>query len=149
MAKIHYEADGPISAERFTAALTDFSERRPEIWPGLDEMFYKVHELGATWAEVTEGTDVLGGVWARERYDWSQPGLVTLRLLDAADFRPGTITEYRITPTDGGCHVAVDFERIAASLRGRFVGFVVQLTGVRRFEGELRVTLDRLAVAAD
>ncbi len=150
MAKLHYEADGAVSAERFTAALTDFSARRPELWPALDEKFYKLHELGDTWAEVTEGTDVLGGVWARERYDWSEPGVVRLRLVEAVDFRPGTLTEYRVVGLPGGgCHVAVDFERVATSLRGRLVGVVVQLTGVRRFTRDLRVTLDRLAETTD
>ena len=123
MARIHYEADGAISADRFIAALTDFSERRPELWPSLDAKYYKLHELGDAWAEVTEGTDVLGGVWGREHYDWSQPGLVRLRLVEAVDFRPGTETDYRVSPLpDGGCHVAVDFQRIAASPRGRLVG---------------------------
>ncbi len=146
MAKIHYEADGAVSADRFIAALTDFSERRPELWPNLDTKFYKLHELGDKWAEVTEGTDVLGGVWAREHYDWSQPGLVRLRLVEAVDFRPGTEIDYRVTSRpDGGCHVAVDFQRIATSLRGRFVGAVVQLTGTRRFRADLGETLDRLA----
>ena len=149
MARIHYEADGPVTTERFIAALTDFSDRRPELWPGLDARFFKVHELGDTWAEVTEGTDVLGGVWARERYDWSQPGLVRLKQIESADFRPGTVTEYRVTPGPGGdCHVAVDFHRIARSARGRFVGAIVQLTGARRFRGELRTALDRLAQTA-
>lgn len=146
MAKIHYEADGTISPERFIAALTDFSPRRPELWPSLDDKYYKLHELGPTWADVTEGTDVLGGVWGRERYDWSQPGLVRLELVESADFRPGTHIDYRVTARPGGgCHVAVDFWRIATSLRGRFVGLVVQLTGTRRFASDLRVTLDRLA----
>jgi hypothetical protein len=146
VARIHYEADGAISADRFVAALVDFSERRPALWPNLDAKFYELHELGDTWAEVTEGTDVLGGVWARERYDWSEPGIVRLRLVEARDFRPGTLIEYRVASRpDGGCHVAVDFQRIAASLRGRFVGLVVQLTGSRRFAADLRETLDRLA----
>lgn len=146
MAKIHYEADGAISADRFLAALTDFSERRPELWPNLDAKFYRLHDLGDTWAEVTEGTDLLGGVWARERYDWSEPGVVRLRLVESVDFRPGTVIEYRVTPNaDGGCHVAVDFQRIASSLRGRLVGIAVQLAGSRRFTADLRVTLDRLA----
>lgn len=146
MARIHYETDGPVSPERFIATLTDFSERRPELWPTLDAKFFKVHELHSTWAEVTEGTDVLGGVWGREHYDWSQPGLVRLELLDSADFRPGTVIEYRVTAgPNGGCHVAVDFQRIAKSPRGRLVGVVVQLTGGRRFGRELRTALDRLA----
>lgn len=145
MARIHYEADGPVSAERFIAALTDFSDRRPDLWPGLDAKFFKLHELGDTWAEVTEGTDLLGGVWARERYNWSQPGLVRLTLLDSADFEPGTVTEYHVTPAPGGgCHVAVDFRRIARSTRGRVVGVLVQLAGAGRFSGELRTALERL-----
>lgn len=146
MAKIHYEADGEISAERFVAALTDFSERRPELWPNLDAKFYRPLERGDTWAEVTEGTDVLGGVWARERYDWSQAGRVTLMLLESPDFRPGTLIDYHVTDrAEGGCHVAVDFQRIAASPRGRLVGAVVQITGVGRFGRDLRETLARLA----
>jgi|GEM_PF-239281 len=146
MAKIHYEADGAVSADRFIAALTDFSPNRPDLWPSLDMKYYKLHELGDQWAEVTEGTDVLGGVWGREHYDWSQPGLVRLRLVEAVDFRPGTEIDYRVTAgPDGGCHVAVDFQRIAASPRGRLVGFAVQLTGARRFAADLRETLARLA----
>jgi hypothetical protein len=146
VAKIQYEADGAIPPERFIAALTDFSDRRPELWPSLDAMFYKVHELGPTWADVTEGTDVLGGVWGRERYDWSQPGLVRLELTESDDFRPGTHIDYRVSARPGGgCHVAVDFQRIATSPRGRLVGVAVQLGGARRFANDLRVTLDRLA----
>ncbi len=146
MAKIHYEADGAVSAERFIAALTDFSERRPLLWPNLDAKYFRLHELGETWADVTEGTDQLGGVWAREHYDWSEPGLVRLRLVEAADFRPGTHIDYRVTARpDGGCHVAVDFQRIATSLRGRIVGVAVQSMGSRRFAADLRTTLDRLA----
>ena len=149
MGKVHYEADGSIPADRFIAALTDFSERRPDLWPNLDDKYYELHDLGPTWADVTEGTDVLGGVWARERYDWSEPGIVRLTLVEAIDFRPGTEIVYRITARpDGGCHVAVDFQRIAASLRGRVVGIGVQLGGARRFAADLRVTLERLAGSA-
>jgi hypothetical protein len=150
VAKIHYEADGTVSPDRFIRALTDFSERRPALWPNLDAKFYKLHELGDTWAEVTEGTDALGGVWAREHYDWSEPGLVRLRLVDANDFRPGTLIDYRVTERPGGgCHVAVDFQRIAWSPRGRLVGAIVQLAGARRFTADLRVTLDRLGAVTN
>ena len=146
MAKIHYEADGAVSAERFIAALTDFSERRPGLWPNLDAKYFELHELGDTWADVTEGTDLLGGVWAHEHYDWSEPGRVQLRLVEAVDFSPGTVIDYHVTSRpDGGCHVAVDFQRIAVSARGRLVGLLVQVLGRRRFAADLRETLDRLA----
>jgi hypothetical protein len=146
MAKIHYAADGPITAEQFIAALTDFGERRPELWPNLDTKFFRLHDRGDTWADVTEGTDIFGGVWARERYDWSEPGIVRLRLLESADFRPGTVIKYRVTPNAvGGCHVEVDFQRIAKSLRGRVVGVAVQMAGSRRFVSDLRQTFAHLA----
>ena len=146
MAKIHYEADGPITADEFISALTDFGPRRPELWPNLDAKYYKLHELGDTSADVTEGSEFLGGVWARERYDWSEPGVVRLRLREAIDFKPGTEIVYRVTSrADGGCHVAVDFQRIAASLPGRVVGALVQLAGARQFRKDLGVTLDRLS----
>jgi hypothetical protein len=146
MAKIHYEADGDVSAERFIAALTDFSDQRPALWPNLDTKFFKLVDRGDTWAEVTEGTDFLGGVWARERYDWSQPGRVTLRLLGSPDFQAGTTIDYHVTSRpNGGCHVTVDFQRTASSLRGRLVGVLVQVGGARRFRDALRVTLARLA----
>jgi hypothetical protein len=148
MAKIHYEADGEITAARFIAALTDFSERRPELWPNLDARYFELHDQGHTWAEVTEGTDVLGGVFARERYDWSEPGRVTLRLVASPDFRAGTSIDYHVTDRPGGgCHVAVDFQRIATSPKGRLVGLVVQLAGARRFAADLRETLVRLTGA--
>jgi hypothetical protein len=149
VARIHYEADGPVPPERFIAALTDFGDRRADLWLGLDPKFYEVHQVGESWAEVTEGTDIFGGVWGRERYDWSQPGLVRLTLLDSADFRAGTVIEYRVSPgTGGGCHVAVDFQRIARSPRGRLVGVLVQLLGARRFRDELRTALGRLSGTA-
>ena len=146
MAKIHYEADGPIAADRFIAALTDFDEDRPALWPNLDTKYFQLHDRGDTWAEVNEGTDFLGGVWARERYDWSEPGIVRLRLLESRDFKPGTQIVYRVTSNpDGGCHVAVDFQRIAASFRGRVVGVAVQLAGSRRFVADLEQTFQHLA----
>lgn len=145
MAKLHYEADGPVSAAEFIRALTDFSDRRPRIWPDLSARLLKVHELGDTWADVTEGSDFLGAVWARERYDWSTPGLVRLTLQDSADFVSGTVIEYYVTDRPGGCHVAVDFQRIARSPRGRLVGVLVQLAGASQFGTSLRTALERIA----
>ena len=144
MGKIHYAADGSIPTERFIAALTDFSPDRPRIWPNLSAKWYELHELGPDWADVTEGTDVLGGVYARERYDWSEAGIVRLRLIESPRFQSGTIIEYRVTPRDGGCHVEVDFQRIAKDVRCWIVGVLVQLGGSRQFSAQLRETLARL-----
>jgi hypothetical protein len=146
VATIRYSADGTVSPERFIAALTDFSDRRPALWPNLDTRFYRLHELGETWAEVTEGTDVLGGVWARERYDWSEPNRVVLRVVESAHFRPGTTIEYTVTPrAGGGCHVEVVSTRVPTSRRGRLIGWILQVVGSRRLARDLQTTLSRIA----
>jgi Polyketide cyclase / dehydrase and lipid transport len=145
MARVRYAADGALPAQTFLAALTDFSDRRPAIWPGLSARLFRVHELGERWAEATEGTDVLGGIWARERYDWSTPGVVTIRCIQSPFFRSGTTTTWRVSPTASGCHVEVDLHRVARSPRGALVGVLVQLMGKRRFAAELRTALARLA----
>jgi hypothetical protein len=145
MARVHYAADGTVPAQRFIDALTDFSDRRPAIWPGLSARLFRVHDLGATSADVTEGSDVLGGIWARERYDWSTPGVVTIRCLESPFFRAGTTTSWRVSPIASGCHVDVHLHRIARSPRGALVGVLVQLMGARRFTSELDTALKRLA----
>jgi hypothetical protein len=145
MARVRYDADGPLTPRQFIDALTDFSDRRPTVWPGLSPRLYRVHEVGDTWAEATEGTDVLGGIWAREHYDWSTPGVVTIRCLDSPFFKAGVTTTWRVSPTAAGCHVEVDLHRIARSPRGYLVGALVQLMGRRRFAAELRTALARLA----
>ena len=144
MAHVRYAADGTVAAQRVLAALTDFSERRAALWPGLSRTLYKVHGVTTTTADVTEGTDVFGGIWAHELYDWSTPGVVTIRCVDSPFFRSGTTTTWRVSPTANGCHVEVDLHRIAKSPRGYLVGVLVQLMGSRRFSGELRTVLDRL-----
>lgn len=145
MALVCYEADGAPTPQRFIAALTNFTDRRPAVWPGLSPKLYRVHDVGDTWAEATEGTDVLGGIWARERYDWSTPGVVTIRCLESPYFRAGVTTTWRVSPTESGCHVEVDLHRIARSPRGFLVGALVQLMGKRRFSAELRTALARVA----
>jgi hypothetical protein len=148
MGRVRYAAEGPIDAGTFIAALTDFSDRRPAVWPGLSPRLYRVHQVGDTWAEATEGTDVLGGIWAREHYDWSTSGVVTIRCLESPFFRAGVTTTWRVSPTASGCHVEVDLHRIARSPRGFLVGALVQLMGKRRFSAELRTALARLAAEA-
>ena len=145
MAHVRYAADGALSPQQFIDALTDFTDRRPAIWPGLSPRLYRVHQVGDTWAEATEGTDVLGGIWARERYDWSTPGVVTIACLESPFFRAGPSSTWRVSPTATGCHVEVDLHRIARSPRGLLVGILVQLMGARRFAAELRTALATLA----
>ena len=68
MPRIEYSVDTDLAPERVLAAITDFSDRRPDLWPNISRKFWKLHDRGENWAECTEGSDVAGGIWARERY---------------------------------------------------------------------------------
>jgi hypothetical protein len=105
-----------------------------------------VHALGTTWADVTEGASLAGGVWERSRYDWSQPGVVTSTLLDSNSFAPGSSWQYVITATPtGGSQVTCTVHRIGKGLKGRLVVTPVGLLGrqvlKRDFELMLRHSL--------
>src|SRR5206468_12132222 len=75
MPKVELDAETSLAPDRVIAMLTDFSEHRPEVWPGLWEDAYEVYSVGETTAELREGNKS-PKVWARERYDWSKPGTV-------------------------------------------------------------------------
>ena len=67
MAHIEFSirTDAPPDAVR--AALLDFSERRPELWPGLPRHQYVIYEATETWADIREGYK--GPIWVREHYE--------------------------------------------------------------------------------
>jgi len=46
MTTIRCSADTPLSEEEVRATLTDFSARRPEVFPSLDPGLHQVHHRG-------------------------------------------------------------------------------------------------------
>jgi hypothetical protein len=82
--------------------------------------------MGDDFAEVTEGTNFLGDSWARERYDWSQPGVVRATTIDSNIFRKGS-WQITATPRDGGSHVEVINDREMKGLKGGVVGVAMRL----------------------
>jgi hypothetical protein len=144
MAKLTYGADTEASADVILAAARDFSDRRPALWPNLDPKYYEVHEVADSHAVVTEGTDTMGGIWARERYEWPQPHLVRATLEDSNVFRSG-VWELRARPREGGgSQVEVLNHRKARGFKGHLLGAVVQLTGRRMLTAALEDTLSRV-----
>jgi hypothetical protein len=122
--RLHLVAESSAPPDRVLAAARDFSDRRPELWPNIDR--FEVHELGDDFADVTEGTNFLGDSWARERYDWSQPGMVRATTTDSNIFRRGS-WQITATPRDGGSHVEVINDREMKGLKGGVVGVAMRL----------------------
>jgi hypothetical protein len=148
---------GPIEETRYElrvrhlpdvviAALIDFTPRRPLIWPETSHPdVYRLHRLNATDAEVTEG---LPFSWSRERYDWSEPGVVTLTQLDSNVARDGLI-RYVITPVREGSRIVCTRSRAFYGTRGRIAGTVMTLIGARLLKAQLRRGIERFVDIAD
>jgi len=143
----HWQLDTQLTAEVVRAALVDFSPRREVIWKETcDPTVYRVHAVGHTWAEVTEGVSY---AWSRERYDWSVPEAVTLTQLAANVAEPVGTIRYTIAPQpDGGARVVCERYRVFRGLRGRVLGTFMVLFGARILRSQFRIALDRVAEGA-
>lgn len=96
MVEVRFTLETRVAPDVVLAAARDFSARRPELWPSIDPAVYAVHAIGDTWAEVTEGSADLGGIWARERYEWSAPGMIRAEVQASNVFAPGSSWELRL-----------------------------------------------------
>src|SRR5690348_1759412 len=100
--KFSFQLDVRDPPEKVIGAMVDFSERRPEIWPNLTPHLFHVHELGATTADVTEGSAFLGiDVWERCTYEWTDSAVRSV-ITDGRIFEPGGTFEFRVEPHGDG-----------------------------------------------
>ena len=147
MTHIEFDIRTDARPEAVRAALLDFSEKRPEVWPGLPADQYEVYEIGDTWAEIREG--YRWRIWVRERYDWSVPDRVRFDLVDSGFATPGGYVVVDIQPAEGsGSMLHVTWERQGKGVFGNlFVGMIGLTRGapVRR---SFEMGLARIAQAA-
>ena len=118
MPRVHVTDETQASPEQVLAAARDFSSRRADLWPDVHVEHLTVHDIGETFADVTEGNPwPIGYVWERLRYDWSSPGSVQGRVVDSNLFKPGSTWGIWATPEpDGRTRVEVIAVR---NLRGK------------------------------
>src|SRR5215207_3092558 len=78
-----------LSPSAYSARSSTLAPDRARVWRETSHPeVYRLHWLGDDQAEVTEGVPF---AWSRERYDWSQPGAVTLTQLASNVARNGII----------------------------------------------------------
>jgi hypothetical protein len=103
MPHVEVDTDTTLPPERVREALLDFSDRRPDIWPGLDRSLYEVYEVGETTADIKEGSRLPGTtIWAHEHYDWSDPDTVRWTVVESNFCTPGSRVYATLHPRDGG-----------------------------------------------
>jgi hypothetical protein len=146
MTTIHLTVTTPVAPERILRAFTDFTPQRLHTFSNIDPRYYEVHAVQATSAEVTEGSDFLGGVWERTHYDWSQPGDITITVQSSNAIASGSFWHYHITAGEnGGSHVDVALHRVGKNLKGRVLTTLLRVFGRRIFRQDLEQTLKCLA----
>ncbi len=146
MPKVEMDIETSLPPERVLAALTDFSERRPEIWPGIEPSLYEVYSVGETEAEIKEGSKMPGStIWAKEHYDWSTPGTVTWTVRESNFCAPGSHVSATVTPRDAGrSHIHVVWERTPTSFVGRVTAALIKMTNGKPVAASIRKALDKL-----
>jgi hypothetical protein len=148
--RIEVLAESPLAPERvLEAAARDFSVRRAKVWPNVKSAHLEVHEHGEGFADVTEGTWVLGLFWERNRYEWSQPGVVRATVIDSNIFQPGSTWELRAGAREGGSRVQMVLNRgFRTGPKGRFAGAVHHTVGKFVWALFLRRALNAVAKQA-
>ena len=139
MPKTQFTVHTSLSPSAVLGLLTDFGPDRPEKWPNIDEAHFTVHELGATSADVTEGT-AMG--WERSHYAWgSAAGTVTVDTVESNLWGPGSGWLYELTPADGGTDVHVTLTRAGNSLKGKLIGALIPIVGASALGKQLKSVL--------
>jgi hypothetical protein len=123
------DVETTLPPERVREMLIDFSERRPEIWPGIAASLYEVRERGDTWADVREGTKAPGlEIWAVEHYDWSLPGTVTWTVKESNFSTVGSSVTAELRARDGGGTVVhVTWIREGNTVKGKLAMRLIKL----------------------
>jgi hypothetical protein len=116
-----------LTPEQYVAGLTDFGPGRSKLFGNSADEYLKVHQLGRTWADVTEGS---GGVWERLHYDWSDPNHIVLTTTDSNLWGGESGHTYSFTrQPNGTTDIDVDVVREGKNFKGRLLGFVLGTIG--------------------
>jgi len=106
--RVRFDVTTRASPEQVRRALTDFTDRRPQIWDRtLDPNTYEVREVGDSWAVAREST-AGSPFWVVCRYDWSDPTVVRWTVEECSWGGSGA-GSVRTTPVEGGSRVHAEW----------------------------------------
>jgi hypothetical protein len=128
----HFHETTTVTPEQYIAGLTDFGPGRAELFGNSADSYLEVHSMGATEADVTEGS---AGVWERLHYDWSNPERVVLTTTDSNAWGGASGHTYTFTRNpDGTTDIDYVVVRDGKNFRGRFFELVFRTVGKGKLE---------------
>jgi hypothetical protein len=123
----NFHATTTATPEQYVAGLIDFGPGRAQLFGNSADDYLKVHSMGATEADVTEGS---AGVWERLHYDWSDPNRVALTTTDSNVWGGDSGHTYTFTRnSDGTTDIDYVVVREGKNLRGRLLEIVIRTIG--------------------
>ena len=127
MSTIRFHRATTLTPDQYIAGLTDFGPGRQKVFSNSADDYLQVHRVGATDADVTEGS---GGVWERLHYDWSSRDRVVLTTTDSNTWggQSGYVYTFGRSP-DGATVVNVVITRQGKNAKGHFLGLVLGSIG--------------------
>jgi hypothetical protein len=127
MSTIHLHQTTTSTPEQYVAGLTDFGPGRSKLFGNSADEYLKVHHVGQSEADVTEGS---GGVWERLHYDWSDPNRVVLTTTDSNTWggASGHTYTFKRQP-NGRTDIDVAVVRDGKNLKGWMLGLVLGTIG--------------------
>ena len=132
MFKTHFHETTTATPEQYVAGLTDFGAGRAELFGNSADDYLEVHSIGATEADVTEGSS---GVWERLHYDWSDPNRVVLTTTDSNAWGGDSGHTYAFTRNpDGTTDIDYLVVREGKNLKGRFLALVFRTVGKSKLQ---------------
>src|SRR6188472_3261360 len=133
MSKIHLHETRSLTPEQYVSGLTHFSPGRSKVLRNSADDYLKVHSVGTTEADVTEGS---GGVWERLHYDWSDPNHIVLTTTDSNAWGDGPSHTYTLKrQPDGTTDIDYVVVRDGKNFKGRFLGILLGTVGKGRLRG--------------
>lgn len=147
MSRVRFDLTTKASPKQVWQAMTDFTDRRLEIWhKTLDPKVYEVRELGDTWAVAREGSPRVP-FWVVIHYDWSDPRLIRWTEVES-NHGDGGAGSMRIEPGDeGGSRIQVEWTTHPVRTRDKIAMFLLHHTMNRVIARMWRKTLDRYALS--
>ena len=125
--QIHFHQTTTLTPEQYIAGLTDFGPGRSKLFGNSADEYLKVHHLGRTEADVTEGS---AGIWERLHYDWSNPNHVVLTTTDSNMWGGASGHTYDFKRRrDGRTEIDAYVVREGKTFKGRMLGLVLRTVG--------------------
>ena len=129
MSTIHLHQTINSTPEQVLAGLTDFGPGSSALFGRSAEEYLKVHQRGATSADVTEGS---AGIWERLQYDWSDPERVVMKTTDSNIWGGNSGHTYSFTRNpDGTTDLDAVVVRDGKNFKGHALGAVLAVFGKR------------------